>query len=138
MFPAWRATGRRSPPGGPGYELTLKLFSDFKPYRLETYWFHDAFSGAVKTGSGDVYGAVYGSANPPLVVISNTSQEKRSGVSWRADVSKLGFGTPARVTLKDTRSGETLTLPAGALCDGSLAIDLGGWEYRIFEVRVAK
>lgn len=139
MFPAWRATGPSvAPPGGPGYELTLKLFRDFKPYRLEAYRFHDAFSGAVKTASDDVYGAAYGSAEPPLVVISNTSQEKRSGVSWRVDASKLGFGTPARVTLKDTRSGETRTLPVGALSDGSLAIDLDGWEYGIFEIRAAK
>jgi hypothetical protein len=138
MFPAWRATGPSvAPPGGPGYELTLKLFRDFKPYRLETYRFHDAFSGAVKTGSEDVYGGVYGSATPPLVVLSNTSRAKRSGVSWRVDASRLGFGSPARVSLRDTRTNETRTVPLAALSDGSLQTELEGWTYAILEVTAA-
>ena len=109
------------------------------------YWPHPQPSppactlpGAVRTGSGDVYGAVYGSADPPLVVVSNISPERRGTISWRVDLSKLGIGKPERAVVRDTATGTARTVPARALRNGGLTAELEGWEYRIFENRAAK
>ncbi|HZT28912.1 MAG TPA: DUF6259 domain-containing protein [Bryobacteraceae bacterium] len=122
--------------GGTGdgvYEETLKLFRAFRPYHLEQYRFHDAYSGVVETAWDDVYGAVYGSENGALVVVSNTSKEPRKNVVWRVKPEALGFRAD-RVSVKDATTGTAQSLPASALSDGSLMTALAGYEYRIFEV----
>ena len=122
--------------GGEVYEETLKLFRAFKPYKLEEHRFRDAYSGAVETAWPDVYGAVYGSRGLALAVVSNTSSTARKNVVWRVDPKALGFSSqPARIGVKDTSTGKSETLPFQALTDGSLVTGLGGYEYRIFELR---
>ena len=129
------------PWNGPGetLEVTLKLFHAFQPYRLEDYRLYYPFSGAVHTAWNDVYGAVYAKPGQALVVISNTSGQPRKNVVWTVQPVDLGFGSsPARVTVKDTKSGKIQTLLLSGLQDGSLSTELGGYEYRIFEVRPAE
>ena len=122
--------------GGEVYEETLKLFRAFKPYKLEEHRFRDAYSGAVETAWPDVYGAVYGSRGLALAVVSNTSSTARKNVVWRVDPKALGFSSqPARIGVKDTSTGKSETLPFQALTDGSLVTGLGGYEYRVFELR---
>jgi len=126
------------PWSGPGeaLEVTLKLFHAFQPYRLEDYRLYSPLSGAVHTAWNDVYGAVYAKPDQALVVISNTSGEPRKNVIWTVQPADLGFGSsPGSVTVKDTKSGKVQTLPLSGLQDGSLSTELGGYEYRIFEVR---
>ncbi len=124
--------------GGEVYEETLKLFRAFKPYRLENYRFHDALSGAVKTSWGEVYGAVYASSTLAMVVISNTSAERRKNVVWRVEPETLGLGKSARLTVKDAKTGQTQQVAAAALADGSLVTELDGYEYRLYEISAAK
>jgi hypothetical protein len=123
--------------GGTGdgvYEETLKLFRAFRPYRLEQYLFHDAYSGAVHTAWDDVYGAVYGSAKQALVVVSNSGKEPRKNVVWTVKPETLGFQAD-HIALKDTTSGAVQNLSVSALTDGSLETALCGYEYRIFEIQ---
>jgi hypothetical protein len=98
VFPMWRATGpSTATTGGPGYDLTLKLFHTFQPYELENYRLHHALSGAVRTGWEDIYGAVYGSPDQALVVLSNVNAARRRNVPWRVEpealVTKLRRGS---------------------------------------------
>jgi hypothetical protein len=118
--------------GGDVYEETLKLFRAFKPYRLEDYKFRDAFSGAVHTGWEDVYGALYAKSGGALAVVSNTSREPRKNVVWRILPEALGFKA-ARVFLREG-SGAPRVVDTRALSDGSMTVDLGAWEYRVYEV----
>jgi len=119
-------------------EMTLKLFHAFQPYKLEDYRLYSPFSGAVHTAWEDVYGAVYAKADQALVVISNTRDKARKSVVWTVKPENLGFGlSPTSVTVKDAKSGKVQTLPLSGLQDGSLSTELGGYEYRIFEVRPA-
>jgi hypothetical protein len=121
--------------GGEVYEETLKLFRAFRPYRLQEYRFHDALSGSVKTSWNDVYGAVYASPQRALVVVSNTSPERRKNVVWRANLADTGLGQPTRIALIDLKTGEKSEIAATALADGSQLTDMEGYEYRLFEVR---
>lgn len=126
--------------GGTGdgvYAETLKLFRTFLPYRLENYRLRDALSGAVRTSWEDVYGALYSSPEQALVVLSNTSPEKRPNVVWRLRPEALGPAA-ARVAIKDVKTGQTLEAPAAALTDGTLVTALDGYEYRLFEVTAAR
>ena len=128
------------PWSGPGeaLEVTLKLFHAFQPYRLEDYRLYSPLSGAVHTAWNDVYGAVYAKPDQALVVISNTSGQARKSVVWTVKPANLGFGSSlTSVTVKDTKSGKVQTLPLSGLQDGSLSTELGGYEYRVFEVRPA-
>lgn len=120
--------------GGEVYEETLKLFRAFRPYSLEQYRFHDAYSGVVHTAWQDVYGAVYGSGQGALVVVSNTNKDPRKSVVWMVKPDSLGFQSD-RISVKDATAGTTRTLPASALVDGSLQTALAGYEYRIFEIK---
>lgn len=123
--------------GGTGngvYAETLKLFHTFMPYRLENYRFRDALSGAVRTSWEDVYGAVYASSEQALVVVSNTSPEKRQNVVWRVKSEELGLGPATRLAIKDVKTGEVRQVVPAALADGSLVTALDGYEYRLFEV----
>jgi len=128
FFP-WSGAGK----GDPIEEATLKLFHAFQPYRLGEYRFHDAFSGAVKTGWDDVYGALYAKSDHALVVISNTFKEPRKNVIFRIDPGVLGMSA-ARYEVKDTTAGKAQLLSAGGLSDGTLTTQLNGYEYKIFEV----
>ena len=120
---------------GPVADETLKLFRSFKPYRLEDYRLRNADSGAVQTTWPDVYGAVYGSPQQALVVISNTAGERRKNIVWRVSPGDLGFPRSGQVEIKDTSRGQSSTLPWSALEDGSLDTGLDAYEYRIFEIR---
>jgi len=138
VFPMWRATGpSEATTGGPGYDLTLKLFRAFKPYKLEDYRLHNALTGVVQTGWEDIYGALYSSPSQALVVLSNANPEKRKNVSWRVNSPALGFAAPVKVSIKDVTSGKSQVVAEGALKDGSLVVDLDGYEYRLFEIRPA-
>ena len=120
---------------GDALEVTLNLFRAFQPYRLEDYRLYSPASGAVHTAWNDVYGAVYSKPGQALVVISNTSGQPRRNVVWTVKSANLGFSpSPASVTVKDTKSGQVQTLPLSGLQDGSLITELGGYEYRLFEV----
>jgi hypothetical protein len=126
--------------GGTGdgvYEETLKLFRAFLPYRLENYRFRDALSGAVRTSWEDVYGALYTSPEQALVVLSNTSPEKRPNIVWRVRPEALGAAA-ARLAIKDVKTGQVVEAPAAALTDGTLVTALEGYEYRLFEVRAVR
>ena len=116
------------------YEETLKLFRAFQPYKLEEYGFSDAYSGKVRTAWPDVYGALYGKADQALVVISNTSRERRKNIVWAVRPDALPFKT-GRVAVKDTVTGMEKTMDAAGLTDGSLQTELNGYEYRVFEMR---
>lgn len=120
--------------GGEVYEETLKLFRAFQPYKLEEFSFADAYSGKVRTGWPDVYGALYGKADQALIVISNTSRERRQNIVWTVRPDALPFQA-GRLAVKDTVTGMEKTMDAAGLTDGSLLTDLNGYEYRIFEVR---
>jgi len=124
--------------GGEVYEETLKLFRAFKPYRLENYKFHSALTGVVRTSWEDVHGAVYGRAEPALVVLANTEAGKRKNVVWRVKPEALGLAQSTRAAVKDTASGQVQTVPWSALSDGSLVTELSGYEYRIFEVSAVR
>ena len=90
------------------------------------------------TAWDDVYGAVYAKADQALVVISNTSGQPRKSVVWTVKPVDLGFSLSlTSVTVKDTKAGKVQTLPVSGLQDGSLSTELGGYEYRVFEVRPA-
>ncbi len=120
--------------GGEVYEETLKLFRAFKPYKLEDYRFRDAYSGAVRTGGEDVYGALYSKPGEALVVISNTSREPRKNIVFTVKPELAGFPS-GRVSVKNAVTGQEQTIDAAGLADGSLRTELNGYEYRIFEVR---
>ncbi|MCP5116075.1 MAG: hypothetical protein GY953_35055, partial [bacterium] len=117
------------------YEQTLELFRRFKPYRLEDYRLHDGLSGAVQTGWNDVFGAVYGSPEQALVVLSNVSSRERKNVVWRVSPEMLGIGSPAKVQVKDTVSGQTQIVSLEELTNGALVTGLEGYEYRLFEIQ---
>lgn len=137
MFP-WSGsagTGTAGGTGGATYEETLKLFRAFKPYQLADYRFHDALSGAVRTSWEDVYGAVYGSREPAVVVISNVTADKRKNVVWRVQPEALAFGPLSRVEVKDVKTGQMRALTAAELTDGTLETDLDPYEYRLYELR---
>jgi hypothetical protein len=120
----------------PVQEETLKLFRTFRPYALENFRFHDLYSGAVHTAWKDVYGAVYGSKNQALVIISNTSKEARKNIVWMVKPEALEFASPAEeVLIRDTHTGSELRVPLSALTDGSLLTELAGYEYRVFDLR---
>ncbi len=122
--------------GGAAYEETLKLFRAFKPYQLERSRFHDAHSGAVRTSWEDVFGAVYGSAEPAVVVLSNTSSARRKNVVWRVAPKALGLGGARRLQIRDATTGGVQEVAPEALTDGTLVVpELGGYEYRLFEIR---
>jgi len=121
--------------GGATYEETLKLFRSFKPYRLGEYRFHDALTGAVRTSSEDVFGAVYASDDDAIVVISNTSGERREGVVWMVKPDMSGFRAAAKIEVRDPHMGQVRQVSRRALADGSLKVDLNGYEYRLFELR---
>jgi hypothetical protein len=105
---------------------------------LEDYRLYSPLSGAVHTAWNDVYGAVYAKPDQALVVISNTSGQPRKSVVWTVKPADLGLGSSlTSVTVKDTKSGKVQTLPLSGLQDGSLSTELGGYEYRVFEVRPA-
>ena len=128
------------PWNGPGdaLQVTLKLFHAFQPYRLEDYRLYSPLSEAVHTAWDDVYGAVYAKPDQALVVISNTGGQPRKSVVWTVKPEDLGFGSSlTSVTVKDTKSGKVQTLPLSGLQDGSLSTELGGYEYRVFEVHPA-
>lgn len=120
--------------GGPVYEETLRLFRTFRPYPLERYRFHSGYAGVVRTSWDDVYGAVYASSERALVVISNTSGERRRNVVWRVRPEALGMAPAARVQVKDTSSGQNRAIEWNGLEDGALVTDLEGYEYRLFEI----
>jgi len=124
--------------GGPVYEETLKLFRTFKPYRLENYRFHSALTGAVQTSRDDVFGAVYGSSTDALVVLSNTSAERRDDVSWTVRPEALEFDVGGWLELKDTKTSQSQKVRRATLTSGTLRVELGPYEYRLFEVRPAK
>ena len=123
-----------SGPDGPVAEETFKLFRAFKPYSLEDYRLFNADSGAVRTAWSDVFGAVYSSEKLALVVVSNTSGERRKNIMWRVRPESLGFGRSTTVTVKDTASGQSVAVPWSALEDGSMSAELDGYEYRLFEI----
>ena len=120
------------------YEETLKLFRAFKPYRLEQYKLHDALAGVVKTSWEGVYGAAYSSPERAIVVVSNTSPEKRKNVVWRVKAKDLGFEPTPKLTVKDVRTGQTRQVATAALSDGSFLTELDGYEYRLFEISPAR
>jgi hypothetical protein len=124
-----------SGPDGPAAEETFKLFRAFQPYRLEDYRLHNAASGAVETAWPEVYGAVYASPQQAVVVISNTSDQPRKNILWRVKPETLGFAPARQVTVKDTTSGRTTTLPWSALTDGTLSTGLQSFGYRLFEIQ---
>jgi hypothetical protein len=122
-------------PGDENYEETLKLFKWFSPYRLEDFRLHDALSGCVQTGWDDVYGAIYGSAEKALVILSNTSNQTRKKVVWRVRPEKFEFaGLPRDLLVKDTFAKMQKQCPLSAMTDGSLEAELGPYQYRIFEI----
>ncbi len=49
-------------------------------------------------------------------------------------LGEVGLGQPARVAVKDVKTGQTRQVPASALSDGSLVTALDGYEYRLFEI----
>jgi len=116
------------------YDETMKLFRAFQPYKLEEFDFADAYSGKIRTGWPDVYGALYGKADQALVVISNTSRERRKNIVWTVRPDALPFKS-GRVAVKDTVTGMEKNMDTAGLTDGSLQTELNGYEYRIFEVR---
>jgi hypothetical protein len=123
--------------GGTGdgvYAETLKFFRTFKPYHLENYRFRDALTGVVKTSWETVYGALYSSPERAVVVISNTRPEKRKNVVWRVQPEELGFAPGGQLSLKDVKTGQTQHITPAALADGSMVIELDGYEYRLFEL----
>jgi hypothetical protein len=126
MFP-WT-----SPLESEAQQATLNLFRTFRPYRLEDMRFRNALSGAVRTAWPDVYGALYSGSEQALAVVSNTSSAKRKNVVWTVKPELLGFHA-GRVTIRD--AAQTRTVDASALEDGSLATELGPYEYRVFEIR---
>jgi hypothetical protein len=120
IFPMWRATGpSTATTGGPGYDLTLKLFRTFQPYKLENYRLYHALSGAVRTGWEDVYGAVYASPEKALVVLSNANGGRRRNVPWRVDPAAFGFEVLRKINVKDVTSGKTQELDARSLSEKS-------------------
>jgi len=122
--------------GDPESEEVLKLFRAFKPYRLGDYRFHNAYCGAVRTAWPDVYGAVYGSSDRAVVILSNAAGERRKNVVWTVQPDALGFDQPPpTVSVREALSGQEFTTPWTALRDGSLVTELGAYEYRLFEVR---
>jgi hypothetical protein len=58
-----------------------------------------------------------------------------AGVVWRVLPERLGYAPSAGVNIRDTTSGRTSRVPWQALEDGSLATELDGFEYNLFEVR---
>ncbi len=124
-----------SGPDGPVAEETFKLFRAFKPYSLEDYRLFNADSGAVRTAWPDVFGAVYSSEKQAVVVVSNTSGDRRKNIMWRVRPQSLGFGRSIAVTVKDGASGQSVAVPWSALEDGSMSTELDGYEYRLFEIR---
>ncbi len=131
MFP-WSG-----PPDEYAYPETLKLFRAFKGYKLENMRFRDAFSGAIRSGSADVYGALYSRPDMALAVVSNTSGQPRRNVSWAVKQEALGFQSK-RVSVRAVAGGTPRVMNTDALEDGSLATELGPWEYRLFEIRPAE
>ena len=123
---------------GPVAEETFKLFRAFKPYRLQDYRLFNADSGVVLTAWPDVYGALYSSDDQALVMISNTSPERRKNITWRVTSERLGFGQSTTVTVRDTASGKSAAVPWRALEDGSMTTDLDGYEYRLFEIHPSR
>ncbi len=119
---------------GPVADETFRLFRTFKPYQLENYRLHNADSGAVRTSWPDVYGAVYSSEKQALVVVSNTSRERRKNIVWRVKPETLGLSRSATVEVKDTTSGQSAAVPWSAFEDGSMSTELNGYEYRLFEI----
>lgn len=130
MFP-WSV-----PTEGAGYDATLELFRKFKPYNLSEYHLDNAFSGVVHTAWDGVRGVVYVKKNQALVVISNTDSEPRKHVVWTIKPDRLDFTSrTSKITVKDVQSGMVQTIPLTGLADGSLATQLKGYEYRLFEIR---
>ena len=115
-------------------EATLKLFRAFKPYQLEDYLFRNADSGVIRTGWDDVYGALYFKPGQALVVVSNTSPEPRKNIVLRVQPDALAFHS-GHLAVTDTVTGKAVTVDTSALTDGSLVMQLDGYEYRILEVR---
>jgi hypothetical protein len=122
-----------SKPDSPVEEATLKLFRAFKPYDLGEYRFRDAFSGAVKTGWDDVFGALYSKPDRALVVVSNTTSEPRKNIIFRVKAQMLDFTAPS-YEVKDTSTGNVQKVSAAGLADGTLTTQLNGYEYKVFEV----
>jgi hypothetical protein len=115
-------------------EATLKLFRAFRPYQLEDYLFRNADSGVIRTGWDDVYGALYFKPSQALVVVSNTSPEPRKNIVLRVQPDALAFHS-GHLAVTDTVTGKAVTVDTSALTDGSLVMQLDGYEYRILEVR---
>ncbi len=120
---------------GPVAEDTLRLFHAFQPYRLQDFRLYNADSGALRTSWDDVQGAVYASPEQALVVLSNPEAGRRKNVIWRVSPERLGYAPSAEVNIRDTASGRVSRVPWQALEDGSLATELEGFEYKLFEVR---
>lgn len=131
MFP-WSGTD------GATYEETLNLFRAFKPYALANYRFHNALSGAVRTSWDEVYGAMYGSQEPAVVVLSNASPERRKNVVWRVKPEALGLDQGPRLQVKDVKTGDVRDIALQELADGTLVTELEGYEYRLFELHVVR
>jgi len=132
MFPWGHA------PQDSAYEETLKLFGAFRPFALESYRLHSILARAVQTGWEGVYGAVYASPERALVVLSNTNPDKRKNVVWRVRPEVLALARDNGFRLRDVTSGGVRRITSADLTDGSLTVDLDGYEYRLFEVLATK
>jgi hypothetical protein len=121
---------------GPVLEETLKLFRNFRPYALENYRLFDAFSGGVRTAWPDVYGAIYRSDQQTIVVLSNTSSQRRKNISWTMNPSTLGYpASTKQILLRNRSTGEEQLLDVSVLTDGSLQTELSGFEYQLYELK---
>ncbi len=124
-------------PDSPAGVEMLRLFRAFKPYNLNDFRFRSVYTKAVTSPAANVLGALYTSPSMSLAVVSNASPNTHGAVTWRVNRAELGFNA-ARITVKDTTTGETRTVDAGVLDDGSLSVSLAPYEYRLFEIRPAR
>jgi hypothetical protein len=120
-------------PTSPAGVETLRLFRAFKPYKLEDFRFHSVYTHAITAAPADVLGALYTTPELALALVSNPNATPRQSVHWRLDPTRLG--PAARVRVKDMTTGQTRVLSTREIQAGALGVDLGAYEYRLYEIR---